>query len=420
MRVLFVHERYGALAGAEANLYLTATELKRRGHTVGIIHGRPTGKAETRWNDTFADRFALSKDGAGAVKNALAQFRPDIVYVHKMADLRVIDTLLQARARLVRMIHDHDIYCMRSYKYNYFTRKVCHRAASAYCVFPCGGFVARDRGGLLPVKWVSYFDKKKEIALNKQFNRLVVVSRYMRNELLRNGFDVQKVEIHPPVPRAGDPSVRSTFSDRNLILYAGQIIRGKGVDILLRALALIKMPFECIILGEGTHKEYCEKLCVKLGLQDRVKFLGFVPQEQLQEFYKECSAVAISSVWPEPFATIGMEVMRYGLPVVAFDVGGISDWLIDGENGYLVPTEDCATYAVRLEMLLRDKETARRMGENGLKLVNEKFSFESYIDDLEKMFGTVIKETEPPTLMSGSVRESVVAPVANADSAIAV
>jgi glycosyltransferase involved in cell wall biosynthesis len=115
----------------------------------------------------------------------------------------------------------------------------------------------------------------------------------------------------------------------------------------------------------------------------------------LQEFYKECSAVAISSVWPEPFATIGMEVMRYGLPVVAFDVGGISDWLIDGENGYLVPTGDCATYAVRLEMLLRDKEMARRMGENGLKLVNEKFSFESYIDDLEKMFATVISETQP-------------------------
>ncbi len=177
----------------------------------------------------------------------------------------------------------------------------------------------------------------------------------MRNELLRNGFDVRKIEIHPPVPRAGDPSVRSNFSDKNLIFYAGQIIRGKGVDVLLRALALVTMPFECIILGEGSHKEYCEKLSVKLGLQDRVRFLGFVPQEQLQEFYKECSVVAISSIWPEPFATIGMEAMRYGLPVVAFDVGGISDWLVDGQNGYLVPASDCTAYAERLERLLRDK-----------------------------------------------------------------
>jgi glycosyltransferase involved in cell wall biosynthesis len=404
MRVLFVHERFGALAGAEANLYLTATELKRRGHHVGIIHGRATGKAEARWNATFAHKFELNGNATQSVECALAEFEPDIVYVHKMANLDVIETLLRLRARLVRMIHDHDIYCMRSYKYNYFTRKVCQRAASAYCVFPCGGFIARKRGALLPVKWVSYFDKKKEIALNQRFNRLVVVSRYMRNELLRNGFDVQKVEIHPPVPRAGDPSVRSSFSEKNLILYAGQIIRGKGVDVLLRALALVKTPFECIILGEGTHKEYCEKLSVKLGLQDRVRFLGFVPQEQLQEFYRECTVVAISSLWPEPFATIGMEVMRYGLPVVAFDVGGISDWLIDGENGYLVPSGDCANYAIRLETLLRDKTLARTMGESGLKLVNEKFSFDSYIDDLEKMFATVISETQREAVTSSAYR----------------
>ncbi|MGZ4961450.1 MAG: glycosyltransferase family 4 protein [Limisphaerales bacterium] len=404
MRVLFVHERFGAMAGAEANLYLTATEFKRRGHCVGIIHGRPTGKAESRWNETFAQKFALNGNATLSVESALAEFEPDIVYVHKMADLAVIETLLRSRARLVRMIHDHDIYCMRSYKYNYFSRTVCKRAASAYCVFPCGGSVARNRGGLLPVKWVSYFDKKREIALNHQFNRLVVVSRYMRNELLRNRFDVTKIEIHPPVPRAGDPSVRSNFSDKNLILYAGQIIRGKGVDVLLRALALVKMPFECIILGEGTHKEHCEKLSLKLGLQDRVRFLGFVPQEQLQDFYKECSVVAISSIWPEPFATIGMEAMRYGLPVVAFDVGGISDWLVDGQNGYLVPAPDCVAYAERLERLLRDKLLARQMGENGLKLVNEKFSFDSYIDDLEKMFATVIRETPPQPVTSSAYR----------------
>jgi glycosyltransferase involved in cell wall biosynthesis len=396
MRLLFVHERFGALAGAEANLYLTATELKRRGHAVGIVHGLPTGKAQKAWADLFAASFQFDGSPQSTVEVALAQFKPDVVYVHKMADLRVIETLLQSKVALVRMIHDHDIYCMRSYKYNYFTRKVCNRAASAYCVFPCGSFIARDREGLLPIKWVSYLAKKKEIALNQQFHRLVVVSKYMRRELLRNGFDVQKVEIHPPVPRQGDPSVRSTFSEKNLILYAGQIIRGKGVDVLLRALALVKTPFECIILGDGSHKAHCEKLCSRLGLDDRVKFMGFVPQEQLQEFYKECSAVAISSVWPEPFATIGMEVMRYGLPVVAFDVGGISDWLYDGENGFLVRPGDCAAYAARLEQLLKDKNLARQMGECGLRLVNEKFSFSSYIDDLEKMFETVIAERRTP------------------------
>src|SRR4051812_24342218 len=121
MKVLFVHERFGALAGAEANLYLTASEMKRRGHVVGIVHGKPTGKAAKAWYETFADKFELNGNSRDSVEKALAGFKPDIVYVHKMADLEVIETLLHSQARLVRMIHDHDIYCMRSYKYNYFT-----------------------------------------------------------------------------------------------------------------------------------------------------------------------------------------------------------------------------------------------------------------------------------------------------------
>lgn len=72
------------------------------------------------------------------------------------------------------------------------------------------------------------------------------------------------------VPRASDPNLRSSFSDRNLIIYAGQIIREKGVDVLLEALAQVKSKLECIILGDGNHKAYCEELSRKLGLADRV------------------------------------------------------------------------------------------------------------------------------------------------------
>jgi glycosyltransferase involved in cell wall biosynthesis len=188
----------------------------------------------------------------------------------------------------------------------------------------------------------------------------------------------------------GDPSLRSNFGDRNLIIYAGQIIRGKGVDVLLEALARVKTRFECVILGDGNHKAFCEKLAVKLGLADRVTFKGFIPQEELKNYYRECSVVALSSVWPEPIATIGLEVMRYALPVVAFDAGGIKDWLLDGHNGYLVRWMDRDAYAARLDELLLNKNLARQMGEAGLKLVSDRYDFDGYIGDLEKMFASVI------------------------------
>jgi hypothetical protein len=133
--------------------------------------------------------------------------------VHKMSDLGVIEVLVESERPLVRMVHDHDICCMKSYRYGYFTRRICQRAVTPYCLFPCGAFVARNRGGLLPVKLVSYWAKKKEVLLNQQFHRLVVVSQYMKEELLRNHFQAAKIEIHAPVPRMADSEVRSSFSD---------------------------------------------------------------------------------------------------------------------------------------------------------------------------------------------------------------
>lgn len=396
MKILFSHERFGALAGAEANAFITATELGKKGHEIGILHGPATGKNESGWNETFPNRYSLQSAATPkeSAIQAIQKFQPDVVYVHKLAELDSIEALLDSGVPLVRMVHDHDIYCMRSYKYDYKSRKICTRSASPYCIFPCMAFVARNRDGGFPLKYVSYFQKKREIALNQRFKRMVVVTTYMRDELLNNGFDGSRIEIHAPVPRMGDSSIRSSFSDRNLILYAGQIIRGKGVDVLLEALALVKEPFECIILGDGNHKAYCEELNRKLGLESKVHFRGFVPQEELKSFYKECSVVALSSVWPEPIATIGLEVMRYALPVVAFDAGGIKDWLEDGNNGYLVPWMDREAFAGRLDELLKDKTKAREMGERGLELVSERYDFEQYIEDLESMFARVIQEAQ--------------------------
>lgn len=397
MRLLFVHERFGALGGAEANVLATAHELKRRGHTLAILHGPSTGREQEVWCDTFAERFALPPEGAvPAVRAAISDFRPDVVFVHKMADLGVVEALTVARAPVVRMVHDHDLYCMRGYKYHPLTRQICNRAASAYCIFACGAVVARNRKGGFPLQWMSYAQKRREIDLNRKFARVIVASDYMKEELARNGFTPGRVEIHPPVPRSAEVGVRPSFGPRNRLVYAGQIIRGKGVDILLESLARVRDVFDCVILGDGNHRPYCEELSRRLGLADRVRFVGFVPQALIPEYYRDASIALMSSVWPEPFGAVGLEAMRYGLPVVAFDAGGIREWLIDGWNGFLVPWMDRQRYAGGIEELLRDKELARKMGEHGRRWVGERFGFPKYIDGLEDLFARVSRPFSQP------------------------
>ncbi len=390
MRLLFVHERFGALGGAEANVLITATELRRRGHTLAILHGPSTGRELEVWRKTFTERFALAPQGAGpAVRAALSGFRPDLVFVHKMSDLDVVEALTVSSAPVVRMVHDHDLYCMRGYKYHPITRHICTRAASAYCVFPCGATVARAAPGRFPLRWISYSEKRREIQLNRKFARVIVASDYMKEELLRNGFNAAQVEIHAPVPRPAETSLRPNFGPRNRLVYAGQLIRGKGVDVLLESLAQVREVFECVILGDGNHRRHCEELSRRLGLADRVKFVGFVPQAVVAEYYADASLALMSSVWPEPFGAVGLEAMRYGLPVVAFDAGAIREWLLDGWNGFLVPWMNRTRYAAAIEELLRDKSLAQKMGEHGRQWVGERFGFPKYINGLENLFARV-------------------------------
>jgi glycosyltransferase involved in cell wall biosynthesis len=390
MRLLFVHERKGAFGGAEANVLITATELQARGHTVALAHGPGTGRGEAEWETVFGDRFPLATDAAadgGAVlARALAEFRPEVVFVHKMSGAGVLRALAEGGCPVVRMVHDHDLCCMRSYKYNPLSRRICTRPVSLFCVFPCGASVCRGAGGGFSVRWVSYRAKRREIALNRKFARLIVASDYMREELLRNGFTADQIEIHAPVPRAASATDAATFADRNRIVYAGQIVRGKGVDVLLESLARVTAPFECVIIGDGSHRATCERLRDRLGLQGRVRFTGFLPQAQIAEHYRDASLALMSSVWPEPFGASGLEAMRCGLPVVAFDAGGIREWLLHGVNGFLVPWMDRDTYAAQVDALLRDKPLARRLGENGRRIAGERFNFAAYVGGLENLF----------------------------------
>jgi glycosyltransferase involved in cell wall biosynthesis len=405
MRLLFVHDRFGAMAGAEVNLQLTAAELQNRGHKAGFLHGPPTGKGEAAWRELFNDRFPFSEgNNFQTTCAALETFQPDAVYIHKMSDASVLEALAQSGVPVARMVHDHDLYCMRSYKYSPLTRTICTRAAGLHCIFPCGATLARNRSGAFPIKWVSYLARQKELALNRKFARMIVATDYMRHELLRNGFDARRIEIHSPVPRGDENARTASFSDRNLIIYSGQVIRGKGVDVLLESLARVHSPFECLIFGDGNHRAYCEELSRKLGLADRVHFKGYVAPSELEAFYEDASLAVVSSVWPEPFGAVGLEAMRHGLPVVAFDAGGINEWLFDGKNGFLIPWMDRRQFAGRIDQLLADKSLARQLGERGRQLLRDKFNFEQYISGLEEMFSRVINqpaEREPARMAQG-------------------
>lgn len=388
MKLLFVHEHLGAWAGAEANLVEVASALRGRGHELALLHGSPTGRGEEQWRTLFPQRFSAEAPDAAAV--ALREFQPAVVFLHNSPGLAVTAGLAAGEVPVVRMVHDHHLFCLRGCRYSAWSREPCTRAFSPLCLLPCGGVVQRRATGW-SLAFGEYLRKRQELALHHRFSRLIVASEYMFEELRRNGFGLEQIEIHAPVPGRVPPAARSPeeAGRRNRIVFAGQIVRGKGVDVLLESLALVRAPFECIIMGDGNHRADCEALAFRLGLDHCVKFTGYVPAEEVAACYQTATLAVFSSVWPEPFGLAGLEALRHGLPVVAFDVGGVREWLEDGVNGLLAPWMDRAGFAGRVETLLRDADYARRLGEQGRSLAAERFDFPRYIDGLEDLFERV-------------------------------
>ncbi len=198
--------------------------------------------------------------------------------------------------------------------------------------------------------------------LNYRLDRLLVGSRFMRDELLQNGFPKEKVHIvHPNVDMKY--STPSNVPNEPVILYVGQLIKGKGVDLLLQALARLSADFSALIIGVGNAEQHLKELAHSLNLDGRVHFKGWIANESLPEFYSRARIVTVPCRWPEPFGMIGLEAMSHGRPVVAFDVGGISDWLEHEVTGLLIPEQDTEGLAKALTRLLEDLDACQRMGQ---------------------------------------------------------
>jgi glycosyltransferase involved in cell wall biosynthesis len=377
MRVLHVHERAGFYGGVEQILHDIAAGLADRGLPQGLLHADPRPRSD--YLGVFAD--------SGTDTAVLERFQPDVLLLHKLQDPgRVAD--LAARFPTARMVHDHDLVCPRRHKYFPLSKRVCDRPAGAACwTHLC--FVQRAQGGPLPIKLKGTGEVRAALAAHVNVRRLIVGSRWMRDELRANGLPPARIRIVPPVPRSLARCEQQPPSSSPEVLYVGQVIRGKGVDLLLKALAQVPGEWHATVVGTGNHLDACKALAIKLDIAHRITFTGWVDHAALDAYYARASVSAVPSRWPEPFGMVGIEAMARGRPVVGFAVGGIPDWLDHGTTGLLAREADTDALADNLARLLADPELAALLGRRAAARVRERYSPDACLDQLTR----VLRET---------------------------
>jgi D-inositol-3-phosphate glycosyltransferase len=233
---------------------------------------------------------------------------------------------------------------------------------------------------------------------------LLVVSTATEGDVLRRAYAVRPDRL-AAVPPGVDlvlfrprPKPLSRLlvgvPEGRLFVFVGRLERLKGVDLILRALALLTADgrhpdARLLVLGEDGgggvgEKARLQALARELGVGDRVDFVGSVPQSRLAPYYSAAAAVLMPS-YSESFGLAGLEAQACGTAVVASRATGLASIVRDGVNGFVVGSADPVAYAERMRRLLEEPGLAEAMGRRGRRLA-ERYSWQRTADDLLQRF----------------------------------
>ena len=226
------------------------------------------------------------------------------------------------------------------------------------------------------------------------YNAGQVAERYgIRPTVIYNGVDLDRFT---PNPDAGDVAVLSTLGLSEsaagpTILYAGRLVRWKGVEYLIEALPQLQTAGVRVwIAGQGPYQAELEALATRLGVAQHIHWLGTVPQAQLPALYRAAGVVAATSFVNETFGIAPAEAMACGRPVVASRFGGFPEVVDEGVTGLLFTPQDSADLARHLDQILADPARAAAMGQTGRARILDLFTWDAVVDRLEVVYRTVL------------------------------
>ncbi len=341
-----------ALAGAGADVHVLVARIESHEPLQGVtVHRSPT-----LYDETLPPERRVGE---------VASLIPSVVHTQQFDD-PLVTGFLQRRAPL--LVSAHGFPACTSGVHYFRPGQECQRAHGPGCV---PNLIARGCAHTRDPRWLprSYARSTGALASLRRSDLAISYSSAVDRHLAING-----VERRARVPLFSTvPTLRGSGHERRRrVVFAGRMVRPKGIEVLIRAARAVDGEF--LICGEGRRSDAMRRLARRLGVQDRVSFVGWLGPERLARELAEASVVAIPSLWPEPFGLVGIEAHAAGRPVIASSTGGVEDWLEDGRSGICVPAGDAAALAHAISALLADPELQHRMGAAGEVSVRERFT----------------------------------------------
>lgn len=364
MRILHINDLEDLAGGREIYLSHLVQGLRAAGHQVDLV-------CET----------SLLKH-SGRFRALLFEKKPDLIHLHSL-EMPPALRAMTGTLPIVKTIYAYGETCPSGDYFLRFGQEACTRAFGSYCwLSPYADGCNSQRPWTV---FKTFRRTQQALEETRRINLLLAISHYVKDRLIQNKIDPKRIEVLPlAIP---ETPVESGINGEIYLLFLGRLYPQKGLHWLLQALAEAGIRIPLFVLGQGSPS-YVEGLKKEYGrrLPGLIRWMGWKSPAQTRTYIAGSLGVVVPSVWPEPFSLVGPEAMSQRKPVIAFDSGGIRDWLGDGQTGFLIPPRDTRTLGEKIRWLLDHPQEARTMGENGYRVFRERFSLEVHIRQLTAIY----------------------------------
>ncbi len=362
--------------GVVTSILLTKRELERLGHQVFVFAPEP-GKGEVREPGVFYFRSISFKRYAGYripifptnKCEILKRLEVDVIHTHGLLfmALRSMFAGRTLKKPVVVTFHTMVTDAAKFYNFTPFPDQMVQRLMWIYLK----RVLQRSEVVIAPTEAI-----KKEL--------ITSAPRMRRIEVIPTGVD--STRFHPGLDGT---RVRKKYDlqDKKIVLHVGRIAWEKNLDLVLKGFEMLAKrdrDVRLMIVGTGPAKEHYEAMAEELGMKDLITFTGFLPDDQLPEYYAACDVLTLASKF-ETQGLVGLEAMAIGKPVVGINFRAVAELIDDGVNGYRFE-ENPESWMGATEMALA---TAKEMGSKAIEHAS-RFSLADETDRLVELYGFAI------------------------------
>jgi len=374
MKIIQVNNEHRLLGGSDFVARSTVDLLRRRGHEVYCLTARSSELGEGVLGRIRAFMNGLySRSGVRDIRVLLTQENVDIVHVHELYPFIspwILPVCRQAGVPVVMTCHDHRLSCPIAFHIN--RGHICERCANGsqlWCV------IENCRRNIF--ESISYSLRS---TLSQQFRLFgdnvtifIALAQFAKNRLQSIGVAENRICVIPNASSVSD--VPTDASKGKYIAYVGRIAPEKGLETLIDASRITGLPVK--IAGDTSGMPQIERKS-----PDNVTFIGRVDKEKIEQLYREARFIVVPSECYEMCPLVISEAMGQGLPVIASDIGGLAELVVDGKTGLLFRPGNKDQLASQMRYLWNNPKLCFEFGLAGWERAGRKYTEDHYYTNL--------------------------------------